>query len=58
MTTLFSFAFSGIFLAFVAAAIIGHVLLIEALVRPFFGRVALASGPMLAKSSLLPRPAR
>ena len=38
MTTLFSFGFSAIFLAFVVAAIVGHALLAEALVRPFFGK--------------------
>jgi hypothetical protein len=58
MTTLFSLTFSAIFLAFAVAAIIGHVLLIEALVRPFFARIALANRQALAKSSLLPQPAR
>lgn len=53
MSMLFSYAFSGIFLAFVVAAIIGHALLIEALVRPFFGRVAVTT-PSLTKSSLAP----
>lgn len=56
MSMLFSYAFSAIFLAFIVAAIIGHVLLIDALLRPFFGRVALASGSALAKNSLLPQP--
>jgi len=58
MTTLFSFGFSAIFLAFVAAAIVGHALLIEALVRPFFGRVPLAKRQTPATNSLLPQPAR
>ena len=58
MTTLFSVAFTGIFLAFVVAVIVGHALLIGALVRPFFGRVAITSRPELTKSSLLPQPAR
>jgi hypothetical protein len=40
MTTLFSLTFSAVFMAFVVAAIVGHVLLIEALVRPFFARLA------------------
>ena len=57
MTTLFSFAFGGIFIAFLIAAIIGHVLLIDALARPFFGRLTLPSGSTVAKNSLLPRPA-
>jgi hypothetical protein len=58
MTTLFSFAFSAIFLGFIVAAIIGHALLIEAIVRPFFGRITLANRQTLAKSNLLPQPAR
>ena len=57
MTTLFSFAFGGIFIAFLIAAVVGHVLVIEALVRPFFGRLTLTSGSTVAKNSLLPRPA-
>ena len=40
MTALFSFTFTGIFVAFGVAAIVGHALLIEALVRPFFARLA------------------
>jgi len=58
MSTLFSFAFSAIFLTFIVAALMGHVLLIEALARPFFGRVALANRHALAKNGLLPQPAR
>jgi len=58
MSTLFSFAFSAIFLTFIVAAFIGHVLLIEALVRPFFGRVALANRQAVAKNGLLLQPAR
>ena len=45
MTTLFSITFTGIFIAFVIAAVVGHVLLIEAYVRPFFGRLAIANRP-------------
>jgi hypothetical protein len=56
MTTLFSFAFGGIFIAFLIAAIIGHVLVIEALVRPFFGSLTLTSGSTVPKNSPLPRP--
>jgi len=40
MATLFSMAFTGIFLAFIVAAVLGHVLLIEAYVRPFLVRLA------------------
>jgi hypothetical protein len=43
MATLFSFAFAGIFIAFFVAAVLGHVLLISAYVRPFFARLAVAS---------------
>jgi hypothetical protein len=57
MTTLFSFGFTALFFAFAVAAIAGHALLIEALVRPFFGRVALPSRPAPATSSLRARPA-
>jgi hypothetical protein len=57
MTTLFSFAFGGIFIAFLIAAIIGHVLMIEALVRPFFGSLTLTSGSTVAKNSPLSQPA-
>ena len=56
MTTLFSFAFGGIFITFLIAAIIGHVLVIEALVRPFFGSLTLTSGSTVPKNSPLPRP--
>ena len=58
MTTLFSLTFSAVFLAFAAAAIVGHALLIEALVRPFFGRIALTNRQPLAENNLLPQPAR
>ena len=58
MTTLFSLTFSAVFMAFVVAAIVGHALVIEALVRPFFGRVALTNRQPLARNSLLPQPAR
>jgi hypothetical protein len=52
MSSLFSVAFTGIFLAFIIAAIVGHALLIQALVRPFFGRLAPAGRPAPAKSLL------
>ena len=37
--TLFSVVFAVLFLSFVVAAIVGHALLIEALLRPFVGKV-------------------
>ncbi len=50
MTTLFSIAFTGIFIAFIVAAVLGHVLLIEAYARPFFARLAVAKpAPRLTK---------
>ena len=53
MATLFSIAFTGIFLAFIVAAVLGHVLLIEAYVRPFVGRFAIAK-PERRLSNLQP----
>ncbi len=40
MTELFSVTFTGIFVVFGVAALVGHVLLAQALVRPFFGKLA------------------
>ena len=40
MATLFSIAFTGLFIAFIIAAVLGHVLLIAAYVRPFVVRLA------------------
>jgi len=37
MATLFSILFIGIFLVFIAAAIVGHALLLREFVRPFAG---------------------
>jgi hypothetical protein len=37
METLFSIAFAGILLAFIVAAVLGHVLLLREFVRPFTG---------------------
>jgi len=54
MATLFSVAFTGLFLAFAVAAILGHALLIEAAVRPFFVRLAAATQSTLSKNSLAP----
>ena len=53
MSSLFSIAFTGIFLVFIIAAIVGHALLIQALVRPFFDRLALTSRPASTKSGML-----
>jgi hypothetical protein len=38
MSAIFSIGFSMLFAAFIVLAIIGHVLLIGALLRPFFGK--------------------
>jgi len=54
MSTLFSFAFGGIFLAFIVAAVVGHALVIEAFVRPFFGRLAVSKTARPAGNSLQP----
>ena len=47
MTTLFSIAFTGLFVAFVAAAVVGHAFC-EALLRPFFGKLASEQHPRRA----------
>ncbi len=46
MTELFSVTFTGIFVIFGIAALVGHALLAEALVRPFFGKPALSKQPV------------
>jgi hypothetical protein len=51
MTELFSVTFTAIFVIFGVAALVGHVLLAEALVRPFFGRLPARKQP--ATSALL-----
>jgi hypothetical protein len=56
MSALFSFAFNGIFVAFVIAAVIGHVLLIGALLRPFFAKPDLT--PILLWHGRRAQPAR
>jgi hypothetical protein len=53
MATLFSIAFTGIFIAFILAAILGHVLLIEATIRPFVAKLAV-SRPTPGLSKLQP----
>ena len=45
MTELFSVTFTGIFVLFGVAALVGHALLAEALVRPFFGKLAVRKQP-------------
>jgi hypothetical protein len=57
MSTLFSFAFILLFIAFIVAAIVGHILLIEALAPPFFRKAALAQRLASARRSLRARPA-
>jgi hypothetical protein len=56
MPTIFSLAFTLIFLCFILTAIIGHVLLVSALVRPFFGRLDLT--PALLWHGLRAQPSR
>ena len=56
MSSLFSVVFTGIFVAFVLAAIVGHALLVGALLRPFFSRLSLT--PMLLWHGQRPQPAR
>jgi hypothetical protein len=42
MATLFSIAFTSLFIVFIVAAVLGHALLIQAYVRPFVGKLAVA----------------
>ncbi len=56
MAALFSVAVNVIFFGFVIAVALGHVLVIEALLRPFFGKRAATDKPVLRQSSLSPRP--
>jgi|tagenome__1003787_1003787.scaffolds.fasta_scaffold20691848_2 hypothetical protein len=49
MSALFSVTFAFIFVTFITAALIGHALLIEALLRPFFASPA-RRGPPTATS--------
>ena len=51
--TLFSVVFTALFLSFMIAAIVGHALLIEAMARPFFGRVLLARVPAPSRNRAL-----
>jgi hypothetical protein len=46
MTELFSVTFTAIFVVFGVAAVIGHALLAEALVRPFFGKLDVRKQPV------------
>ena len=45
LNELFSVTFTVIFVIFGVAALVGHVLLAEALVRPFFGRLSARKHP-------------
>ena len=45
MTELFSVTFTAIFVIFGVAALVGHALLVEALVRPFFGKLPVSKQP-------------
>ena len=40
MPLLFSIAFTGLFIAFVVAALLGHILLLREFARPFTGEAA------------------
>lgn len=50
MATLFSIGFVGLFVTFGIAAIVGHALLAEALLRPFFGKLDLSPQPRLTSA--------
>jgi hypothetical protein len=41
MQALFSIAFTGIFAAFIVAAVVGHVLLLRDFARPLTGKAAI-----------------
>jgi hypothetical protein len=56
MPTFFSLAFTLIFLGFILIAILGHVLLVSALLRPFFGKRDLT--PVLLWHGLRAHPSR
>jgi len=45
MTELFSVTFTAIFVIFGVVAVVGHALLAEALVRPFFGKLPARKQP-------------
>jgi hypothetical protein len=49
--SVFSFVFTALFLSFVVAAVVGHVLLVGALLRPFLAKLPLA--PMPARDRVL-----
>jgi len=56
MFSFFSFLMSALFVGFILAAIVGHALLIGALLRPFFGKLDLR--PFLMWHGLRPLPVR
>ena len=53
MSDLFSVTFTAIFVVFGVAAIVGHALLAEALIRPFFGRLAVTKQPATNSGALM-----
>ena len=55
MATLFSIGFTGLFIAFAVAAVVGHALLAEALFRPFFGKLDLNPQPATDSALLASR---
>jgi hypothetical protein len=55
MSALFSATFSFIFVAFIVAALIGHALLIEAVLRPFFASLAKGRSPAPTSPELVIR---
>jgi hypothetical protein len=48
MTELFSVTFTAIFVIFGVVAVVGHALLAEALVRPFFGKHLVRQQPAIS----------
>lgn len=55
MTELFSVTFTGIFVVFGVAALVGHVLLVQALVRPFSGKLTSRKQPAMSGTLLVSR---
>ena len=55
MTELFSVTFTAIFVVFGVAALVGHALLAEALVRPFFGKLPVRKQPATSGALLASR---
>jgi len=55
MATAFSIGFTGLFIAFAVAAVVGHALLAEALFRPFLGTLNLKPRPATSDALLANR---